>query len=552
MSSSLTITVVRQNGAALAEPLHAEFGAEGGTIGRSAASTLLLPDPDRQISRIHGRIEPDGDRFVLRDQGTATPVIVNGRRLGNGHAVHLAAGDEIVIAGYVMRVEGEAFDPDATLVRGRTVETSLHAADISMIGTVLSWSEGGAPVPVDRIQTVIVPSPRGEGDDAPARASDVGDSLAGAPAVVVEGATAAVPTPADRSAAAPAMPATTTPTPTTLAPTEPAPTAPAPIAPAPIAPAPTAPAPIAPAPTAPAPTAPAPTAPAPTAPAPTAPAVVAPGLAAPAAAPTASPRTAPALDVPEALSPVDASATRADSGEPLPLSEGDAKLADDAALNAASAALPSQAQPAGPTADALLEALLAGVGVAQLRVPDGLTPEFMQALGEMLRESVRGLLDLLHARALTKREVRADATVIVAQDNNPLKFSPTLEAAMAHLLVPRGTGFMPPLRAVADAHDSLRSHQLAFMAGMQAGLASILQRLDPRAVESRSGEPSLLGAFVPATRKASLWDLYTTVHTSVVRDADADFQAIFGREFLRAYQHEVNERRVRESVRPPS
>ncbi|MEP7207315.1 MAG: FHA domain-containing protein, partial [Casimicrobiaceae bacterium] len=209
MSSSLTITVVRQNGAALTEPLRAEFGAEGGTIGRSAASTLLLPDPDRQISRVHGRIEPDGDRFVLRDQGSATPVVVNGRRLGNGHAVRLAAGDEIVIASYVLRVEGDAFDPDATLVRGRAAETSIPAADISMIGTVLSWSEGGASVPVDSIQTVIVPSPHGESDDAAPRASDAGDAPAAAPSVATD-ATAAAATPADPPAAgAPEKPVTT-------------------------------------------------------------------------------------------------------------------------------------------------------------------------------------------------------------------------------------------------------------------------------------------------------------------------------------------------------
>ncbi|MEP7208116.1 MAG: type VI secretion system-associated FHA domain protein TagH, partial [Casimicrobiaceae bacterium] len=266
----------------------------------------------------------------------------------------------------------------------------------------------------------------------------------------------------------------------------------------------------------------------------------------PAATPPAAtpPAATPAAAATATVSPADASATVATPGNPQPprAPGGDA----------AATALPGQALPAAPTADALLQALLAGAGVARLRIPDGLTPDFMRALGAMLRESVRGLLDLLHARALTKHEVRADATVIVAQDNNPLKFSPTLEAAMAHLLVPRGTGFMPPLRAVADAHDSLRSHQLAFMAGMQAGLASILKRLDPHAIESRSGEPSLLGAFVPATRKASLWDQYANVYAGVVRDADADFQAIFGREFLRAYQHEVNERRVRESARLPS
>ena len=73
-------------------------------------------------------------------------------------------------------------------------------------------------------------------------------------------------------------------------------------------------------------------------------------------------------------------------------------------------------------------------------------------------------------RAHAKREGRADATIGMSHDNNPLKFSPGLEAALTHLLVPRGQGFMPPLRSLADARESLRTHQDGFVAGMRAAL----------------------------------------------------------------------------------
>ena len=83
---------------------------------------------------------------------------------------------------------------------------------------------------------------------------------------------------------------------------------------------------------------------------------------------------------------------------------------------------------------------------------------------------MQGTLDLLRARGLTKSEMRADVTMIMAQDNNPLKFSPTVEAALTHLLAPQVHGFMPPLRAMKDAYDDLRAHQLGFLAGMRAAL----------------------------------------------------------------------------------
>ena len=124
---------------------------------------------------------------------------------------------------------------------------------------------------------------------------------------------------------------------------------------------------------------------------------------------------------------------------------------------------------------------------------------------------------MLAARAMTKREVRADMTVIVAKDNNPLKFSPDIEAALTHLLVPRGRGFMPPLRAVADAYDDLRAHQLGFMAGMRSALAVVLARFDPRALEQQLIGTSVVDSILPTHRKAKLWDLFGELYGTLSR-----------------------------------
>ncbi len=179
---------------------------------------------------------------------------------------------------------------------------------------------------------------------------------------------------------------------------------------------------------------------------------------------------------------------------------------------------------AGSTAaspDALLAALLRGAGVRDLAIPGGLTPQFMEELGAVMRETLRGLLDLLAARAVAKREVRADATIIVAQDNNPLKFSPSLEAAISHLLMPRGQGFMPPLRSLADARVSLRSHQEGFVAGMRAALAAVLARFDPAKLEERLTQSPDGGSLLPMNHKAKLWNLYEELYgANLARSGD--------------------------------
>jgi FHA domain-containing protein len=199
-----------------------------------------------------------------------------------------------------------------------------------------------------------------------------------------------------------------------------------------------------------------------------------------------------------------------------------------------------------------LRAFLAGAGVPDLKMPGGLTPQLMNMFGRLLRESTQGTLDLLLARALTKREVHAEVTMIVARENNPLKFSPNVEVALSHLLAPQGRGFMTPLRAMKDAYNDLRSHQLGFMAGMRAALAGVLERFDPQHLEKRLSQKSVMDSLLPMNRRAKLWDLFSELYGDISKEAEDDFHALFGREFLRAYEEQVAklEREDKDASRP--
>jgi predicted component of type VI protein secretion system len=368
----LTIQVISYKDVPLESPISAEFGEIGGTIGRSPESTLLLPDPDRIISRIHAVIAHREGRFVIRDQGTTVALLVNGQAPGRGQDHPLAQGDVLKIASYAMQV---------TALHAKMQDKPVSEDETTTIlreGTLLSWSEDGQPTPKSRISTVIVPSSDHE---------------------------------------------------------EPATASPTPVAPA-----------------------------------------------------------------------------------------------------ATAAPVARASTPASESADALLTALLRGAGVKDLPVTGGLTPELMEEIGAVMRETLRGLLDLLAARAHAKREVRADATIIVASDNNPLKFAPGLDAAITHLLVPRGQGFMSPQRSIADARQSLRSHQEGFVAGMRAALAAVLARFDPAKLEQRLTESDASGSLLPMNHKAKLWNLYEALYGEISREAETDFHFLFGEEFLRAYQ----------------
>ena len=190
--------------------------------------------------------------------------------------------------------------------------------------------------------------------------------------------------------------------------------------------------------------------------------------------------------------------------------------------------------------DELLRAFLTGAGVPSLEMPNHLTPEFMTLIGQLLRESTQGTLDLLRARSETKSALRADRTMIATQDNNPLKFSPNVEAALVHLLAPKGRGFMTPQQAMKDAHDDLRAHQFGFMAGMHAALAGVLERFNPQTLEQRlTKQKKMMDSLFPMNHRAKLWDLFIERYSDISQEAEEDFHALFGKEFLRAYEAQV-------------
>lgn len=188
--------------------------------------------------------------------------------------------------------------------------------------------------------------------------------------------------------------------------------------------------------------------------------------------------------------------------------------------------------------DELLAAFLRGLASTH-QPPEMLTPGLMERIGSMLRSATEGTLQLLLTRQEFKREVRAEVTMIAAQANNPLKFSPTVEVALAHLLGPGVRGFMPPEAAMRDAFDDLRAHQFGVMVGMRAALAHVIGRFEPAELEKKISAKSALDALFSANRKAKLWDQFVALYGGIASEAEDDFHSLFGKAFLEAYEEQM-------------
>jgi FHA domain-containing protein len=206
--------------------------------------------------------------------------------------------------------------------------------------------------------------------------------------------------------------------------------------------------------------------------------------------------------------------------------------------------------PAGPSVAAraavgqasdseLLAAFLRGVD-SNHQMPVALTPGLMERIGGMLRSATEGTVHLLLTRQEIKREVHAAVTMIGSQNNNPLKFSPTVEVALGHLLGPNIKGFMPAPEAMRDAFNDLRAHQLGVMVGMQAAMDHMLSRFTPEALEKRIAEKSALDSLFSASRKAKLWDQFCALHASILEETKEDSNKLFGEAFSKAYDEQMN------------
>lgn len=186
-----------------------------------------------------------------------------------------------------------------------------------------------------------------------------------------------------------------------------------------------------------------------------------------------------------------------------------------------------------------LRAFLEGAGVPPVDLGADDAAERLRDYGQIFREMVSGIRELLAVRTLTKSEFHINQTVIRPSDNNPLKFSVDLEQALSALLQPQGAGFAEPLPATRQAVADLKSHELSVIAGMQKSVARLLESLSPEEVERRIEATGLLASLLPAARKAKYWEAYEAVYHEVADEFHEDVQSGFRQAFAEAYFDQV-------------
>ena len=79
----LSLRVVRYDGRPPEQEMALVVGEQGCTIGRAPGNDLVLPDPERQVSKLHAQIEFHDGSFYLTDESTNGTSIIGDTSLMN-------------------------------------------------------------------------------------------------------------------------------------------------------------------------------------------------------------------------------------------------------------------------------------------------------------------------------------------------------------------------------------------------------------------------------------------------------------------------------------
>ncbi|MBL8269058.1 type VI secretion system-associated FHA domain protein TagH [Steroidobacter sp.] len=191
-----------------------------------------------------------------------------------------------------------------------------------------------------------------------------------------------------------------------------------------------------------------------------------------------------------------------------------------------------------------VEAFCRGAGIDPASVPLETQHALLQLAGQMTREVVLGLMEVLKGRADQKSRLRLNQTGIQPADNNPLKFSASVDEALLKLLDGHNNSrYLGPVDAIRDSFADLRTHQQALSGAIQAAVDEVMNRIEPGELQERFDRGLKRGALLGATNKMKYWDLYTEFYHVLNQRNEQNLPTLFAEELARTYAEKAQQKK---------
>lgn len=202
----------------------------------------------------------------------------------------------------------------------------------------------------------------------------------------------------------------------------------------------------------------------------------------------------------------------------------------------------SPATPAPTAADQrALDRFISAAGLKPEAIAGVPAGDLMQTSGKLLRLMVGGLMELLRERSHMKDTFRLPQTVMQATQNNPLKFSPSVEEALRYLLNDRNEGsYLSAEEAVKAGFRDVRQHEQALVKAMLQAVEDYVERFDPDELKARFDKGMKRSGLLAGTNKLKYWELYEESYHALTQRDDGGPPQLFNEEFARAYAEEMD------------
>ena len=183
----------------------------------------------------------------------------------------------------------------------------------------------------------------------------------------------------------------------------------------------------------------------------------------------------------------------------------------------------------------LLEAFCEGAKLDVSALSGAEPSDIMRRAGEIYRQMVLGLGDLVSERSSAKADLSMDRTTIGAEDNNPFKWAPGRRLACDLLLGQDEAGFLSGPTAIKASFEDIKKHMLGTLAGFEAAMHAVLDLASPTSIAARiEGQSAFL-----KSRPGLCWAEYERVHAELLTELEEHRDGPVNKAFLTAYHRDL-------------
>jgi type VI secretion system FHA domain protein len=183
--------------------------------------------------------------------------------------------------------------------------------------------------------------------------------------------------------------------------------------------------------------------------------------------------------------------------------------------------------------DVGLSSFCRGAGIDPRTISSEARGAALQLAGQLLRESVLGLMDLNQSRNEFRNRFRI-APPVNDGPESPLNFSRGVDEAMVRLLTTLSTR-AGSVDAIRYNFRELKAQNTASLTATRAAFEEFLGRVNPTELEERFDRATKRGVF-GSQNKAKYWDLYTEMFSGLAQRPADGFPHAFTETFAKTYE----------------